>query len=163
MKTPIRKQKAITYSVILVLLGGCNLLSPIKDLKCTTTSKSEFSSGASEDYTINTRTGEWYETDKMTGKLQLINGKTSDVSAEYETRTDIANNEWKMETISTDTPDFRGKNPPYKRTAVLNLKTMEMIEKGYKFYLVWEEIDSAKAKCEWVKPKTTEILQEPKT
>ena len=145
-----------------MLLGGCNLLSPIKDLRCTIISNGEISENI-YNYTVNTRTGEMYETDKMTGKLQLINGKTSDVSAEYETRTDIANNEWKMETISTDTPDFRGKNPPYKRTAVLNLKTMEMIEKGYKFDLVWEEIDSAKAKCEWVKPKTTEILQEPKT
>jgi hypothetical protein len=163
MKTLKSTKSVIAYLTIPMLLGGCNLLSPIKDLRCTIISNGEISENI-YNYTVNTRTGEMYETDKMTGKLLLVNGKTSDIEREHEVRSLIADNEWKMENITTyNNGELRGQFPPFKLNAALNLKTMEMVQETYTYDLGWEKIASARRKCEWVKPKTTEILQEPKT
>jgi hypothetical protein len=168
MKTPIRMQKAITYSIILLVLGGCNILNPIKDLECTILSASakgaSTSVGETERYTLNEKTGESYYIDELSGKLRLLNGKTSDIEGTYDERSLIVDNEWKTETIVTDTAQSQNWETPYKEEKTLNLKTMGITKKEYGYFNgYWVETNISKGKCEWVKPKTTEILQEPKT
>jgi len=171
VKTSKLTCKAIGITALLLLLGGCTLPSPIKDLECTILSanaEDNFMVGEKDKYTLNANTGEYYDTDELSGKLLLLNGRTSDIDEVYDTRALIVNNEWKMEMVITYTPKSQNRNEPYKTLVILNLKTMEIEEKGYSYsssgsYGDWEESSFSKGKCKWVKPKTTEILQEPKT
>ena len=150
----------------LVGVGGCDAINPIKEIECKITSASgeiEFQKGNTRNYILNSNTGDYYDEDELSGKLELINGRTSDIISHFDTRALIANNEWRMEIITTDILPLLNALEPSKSLTTLNLETMEITEKNYTFdNYDWKETGLSAGKCKWIKPKTTEILEKPK-
>lgn len=142
------------------LLVGCEAISsffsPIKDIVC------RYPEGFKTDYTINSRTGEWYGEDNLTGTLGLMNGFLMDMGTSYETRAVIVDNEWRMELITKKFSPYPHLNIPEKNSTSINLKTMEVEYTISKFDAAsnqWIEGETNRGKCEWAKSKTTKLMK----
>lgn len=156
-------KKTIVFIVVPLmgsLLVGCEALSsfynPIKDIIC------KYPEGGKTDYTINTRTGEMYGEDKLTGTLGLANGILMNMGTTYETRSLITGDEWKMELITKRFTPYPHQNIPEKNNTTINLKTMEIeyiISTFSSEANQWIEGKINKGKCEWAKSKTTKLMK----
>ena len=150
----------IALPLMNLLLGGCEIISslynPIKDIIC------KYPDGGKTDYTINTRTGEMYGEDKLTGTLGLVNGVLMNMGTTYETRSAIIGDEWRMELITKKFTPYPHQNIPEQNNTTINLKTMEVEYTLSTFDTAanqWIEGKINKGKCEWAKSKTTKLMK----
>lgn len=155
----IRTAAALTS----LLLAGCNILNPIKKLECKTILSSgitPYEKGSKYRLILNTRTGEIYEKDELSGKLELINGRTSDIEYHYNIRTLIADNKWKMELISRKFIPSIYADKAGKALYTLNLKNMKIKKISHSFTNgAWKEIGVSEGECIWTTPETTKIIK----
>lgn len=167
MNTLKRTKSVIAHFTIPMLLGGCNLLSPIKGLDCiyTTTSPHQIDKeGKTTSRIINNRTGNNYILDELSEKLVSVLGETEYSGWKIKTRSLIVGDELRFVQTRTDPNNIMHKFAPEELVLTINLKTM-MFEEELKGWIgeLGQGNYKGKGTCKWVKPKTTEILQEPKT
>jgi hypothetical protein len=154
------------FPIALILLSGCNLINPIRQLDCktvTASGKNPPPIGFPTDYILNKRTGEYYGYDAFFyDKLSLLNGVTELDGNKYEIKTYLSQNKWIMEKVSTIKPT---KITPYnfdvKDRVIVDLETMKYESISFVRNDIggWEKDSVTEGICKWVKPKTTEILK----
>ena len=167
----MKKFLVLPIPVLLIFLSGCDWINPIRNLDCKTT-KSFLSVGDKLQnykfhpadpnnnplFIINRNSGDIYEIDDFTGKLELITGTTELEGDTYQIRTDISKDIWKIETVSIYSP--KQSQDDSKETTRVNLKTMKYETEAFaKVNGVWDLITVSEGICKWEKPETTEILK----
>ena len=159
------------FPIALILLSGCDLINPIRQLDCKTTKSFLFSGNKLQPYKfhpadpkqdplfiLNIKSGNFYETDDFTGKIESINGKTELEGDTYYTKTNISNDIWKLEMITIHSP--RNPQNDLKMTTKVDFKTMKYERKEFfKSNGIWNPLTVSEGICKWGKPKTTELLK----
>jgi len=167
----MKRHQLMSVPLISILVSGCEIFSPIKQLECVVSQDakmdevSEFilttrpRKGDKVGFIFNTRTGENYEIDRLSEKL--IKTKDADKSEDLliTFRSVIVGDEFRVELISKHLGANELDLDDRRRVYAANMKKMTFKVEEYNEELAPSRMYVAEGKCKWIKPKTTEVVQ----
>ena len=156
--------KFISISILSFSLCSCVSTNNIIELDCeekkAIIGKPSWGTGLKTQYIINRITGEYYEYDEFTEKLELLTGVgTNDEGWKYKIQSVVSGNKWKkQEIIEGLSQKYSSLANKYKSYFEIDLNTLRYSEIGYEYEYNWEATRHYEGICSFKKPKTTEIL-----
>jgi len=157
--------------LVFILVGGCEIFSPIKQLECVVSQDAKMDEvseyilairprkGEKVGFTFNTRTGENYEIDRLSEKLIKTKDAVKSENLLITFRSVIVGDEFRAEFISKHLGANELDLDDERTLYAADMKKMTFKVEKYKQDLVSSRMYVAEGKCKWIKPKTTEIVQ----